>query len=443
MIALIRTSVSEKSILAFLILIGLIGGTLVFVTGYFGNSNVLMGLLLVPFSLFIEGNRRNNLIYAGIAVAFAALTAAYGLKIFYFFTLAFYFLWLTEFFYGKLNIVVLFLLVFMSPIFVQVITILGFPLRLLLSEYAGSILNAIGTDVRVEGNMMVLNDITFSVDEACMGLNMMATSMLMGVSVLIYRYRITKKFAGLFSTSAFFIVAFMLNMIANLIRIIALVYFKIPPEDPMHELTGIACLICYVIVPLYLISGWFVTKFATELRQRDHVPIKMNALLIVLPVVIILVGATFKRNYQVLAGAPYANVEVAEGRVEKLEDGITKISSGDWLIYVKTTPEFFTGEHTPLMCWKGSGYQFSGVTTVTIDGATIYKGTLKKDGDLLHTAWWYNNGQVNTISQLEWRTRMLKGEDKFCLVNVTSRDEERLIQVTRSILKKELMEIKD
>jgi hypothetical protein len=71
-----------------------------------------------------------------------------------------------------------------------------------------------------------------------------------------------------------------------------------------------------------------------------------------------------------------------------------------------------------------------------------YKGTLVRDGALLHTAWWYSNGRVNTISQLDWRMRMLKGEANFCLVNVTSEDEQTLIESINSMFTTDLLTIK-
>jgi exosortase N len=129
----------------------------------------------------------------------------------------------------------------------------------------------------------------------------------------------------------------------------------------------------------------------------------------------------------------HAEVQFGNVKPEKLKDGVSKISTDDLLIYVKTIPEFFTGEHTPLLCWRGSGYEFSGITTTTVNGVTIYKGTLVQKGKSLHTAWWYSNGAVQTISQLDWRLRMLKGEPDFCLVNVTAEDEKTLMESVTSM----------
>jgi hypothetical protein len=40
---------------------------------------------------------------------------------------------------------------------------------------------------------------------------------------------------------------------------------------------------------------------------------------------------------------------------------------------------------------------------------------------------------VETISQLDWRMRMLKGEPKFCLVNVTAEDEITLMNSIKAM----------
>src|ERR1041385_2141482 len=227
MILITKTRTSETTLFALLIVVGLIGGVLAFPLDYFSNSNVLIGLCLFPFTLFIEGARRNNLIYVTVAVTFALLASIYGVRIFYFFAVAFYFLWLIEFFVGRLNVLILFLVFLASPFFIQLVTILGFPLRLMLSEYAGSVLNLAGASVQVEGNLVMIGDVAFSIDEACMGLNMLSISMLMGVSVLVYRYRLSNKFLGLWSSTLFFGIVLVLNLFTNLTRIIALVYFRI------------------------------------------------------------------------------------------------------------------------------------------------------------------------------------------------------------------------
>lgn len=434
----------ENGLLVFLLLIGVVGGIFAFTFSYFSNTNVLIGLCLFPFTLLITGPKRNNFFYISLVALFAALAVTYQVRIFYFFSLAFYFLWLIELFVGRLNVLILFLIVFMSPFFIQVVTILGFPLRLMLSTLAGGLLNFVGVNVQVEGNMMMLDGATFSVDEACMGLNMLVISLLMGVFVLAYRYRFSNSTLNLYPTTIFFIVAFILNMVTNVIRIIVLVFFRIPPENSMHEFIGLLCLVVYVVIPLHFLSAWLVRKYGKGKSDCVPQPVLSRGnfvFITVICLVILFAGTTLEKNAHP-AGTTHADVHFGNVKVERLDDGISKISTDELLIYVKTIPEFFTGEHTPLMCWKGSGYEFSGIATTTVEGTTIYKGTLVKDGKSLHTAWWYSNGLVETISQLDWRMRMLKGQPHFCLVNVTAEDEQTLMTSIRSMFTTDPLTIK-
>ena len=425
----------EKVLPALLLLFGLAGGVFAFSPSYFFNSNVLIGLCLFPFSLLITGPKRNNFFFVSLVVLFAALAVVYSVRIFYFFALALYVLWIIELFAGKLNPLVLFLIVFMSPFYIQVVTILGFPLRLMLSDCAGMLLNFVGVQAQVQGNMVILNGAVFSVDEACMGLNMLAVSMLMGVFVLAFRYRVSGATLGSYASLLFFIVAFALNMVTNLMRIIVLVYFRIPPENVMHELTGILCLIAYVVVPLHFFSAWLVRKYGMPKSDRVSQPEfskRSIMLMVVLPLAVLFAGISIEGR-RPASGSGHASVYFDGAKPELLNDGITKIATNDLLIYVKVIPEFFTGEHTPLMCWKGSGYEFAGIEAATVASVNIYKGTLIKDGKTLHTAWWYSNGAIKTISQLDWRMRMLKGEAGFCLVNVTAEEEQTLLKAINAM----------
>lgn len=434
----------RKILLIGLILVGLVGGKFSFSLSYFSNLNVVIGVCLLPFTFFIIGEKRNNLFYATAMMLFGGLAMTYHIRISFFFALGFYFLWLIEFFIGRVSLLILFLLLFMSPFFIQVITILGFPIRLMLSSYAGALLNFAGVDVQVQGNMMLIDKMNFSVDEACMGLSMLIISLLMGVFVLAHRYRTSGTTLNLLPTIIFFSVAFLLNLIANLIRIVALVFFRIPSENPIHEAIGILCLIAYVVVPLHSLGKWIVYRYGQPTNNSPSA-LTLNLFktlsLIILPLTILYTGTSLKNNFH-SATAKHAEIKYSKGEAEQLKDGISKISTNELLIYVKTIPEFFTGEHTPLMCWKGSGYEFTGITATTVEGNTIYKGTLVKNNKSLYTAWWYSNGHVDTISQLDWRMRMLKGEPKFCLINVTAEDEQTLMSSIESMFASNELAIK-
>ncbi len=82
-----------------------------------------------------------------------------------------------------------------------------------------------------------------------------------------------------------------------------------------------------------------------------------------------------------------------------------------------------------------SGYTFGQVKSMLINDIEIYTGVLKKGSETLQTAWWYDNGQTQTVSQTEWRTAILKGEPNFNLVNITAADTATLYKNIKLILK--------
>jgi exosortase N len=439
-----RTGIRINEKLILIIALVLTGAVAAFPLNYVASTNFIIGLLLFPFAFFIQGETRINYLYGGLFVAFGILSFYYQLKIFYFFTLAFYILFTVEFLIGELNTVVLFLLVVMSPVFHHVVAILGFPIRIHLSQWAGSILQAIGRNVEVEGNMMLLDGFSFTVDEACMGLNMLAISMLIGVVVVLYCYRVHQARLTFIHLCFFFLTVFLLNIVANLFRILILVLFKILPENPLHELIGVAGLLMYVMIPLYFLCEQLIRR--RGIRSSATVPYhtesnQKKVIAIALGIGVMILGFTIQPN-RAEAKMVHANASFKDITPVLMDGGITKFYDGNLLIYVKTIPEFFSGEHTPLICWKGSGYTFKRVRETEVDGQSVYLGTLVKGNETLYSAWWYTNGTSATIDQLEWRSKMMKEGTAFCLVNVTATNETALSEQLQLIFKGNNLQIK-
>src|SRR5690606_10783473 len=140
-----------------------------------------------------------------------------------------------------------------------------------------------------------------------------------------------------------FLVAFALNLVTNVIRIVILVYFQIPPENPLHEFMGIVCLIVYVAVPLHFFSAWLVGEFGQPMRNTAlQFTRRRGRLFLLLPVSLFIVFSgtvVANRRHMVVPAHPevrYGNVEP-----ELLDGGVAKLLSEDLLIYVKVIPEFF------------------------------------------------------------------------------------------------------
>ncbi|MEJ1237258.1 exosortase N [Chryseolinea sp. T2] len=419
------------------ILTALSGGVFCFPASYVLHTNVIVGLLLLPFVTFIAANERRNNFWLLIGAAvFCAIALCYNMRLAYFFTLSFIILWVIEYCIGRSNALATFLLVFMSPVFDQAATILGFPIRLKLSAMAGSILRMLGIDAIVEGNSIILDKIAFTVDDACMGLNMLALSMLIGTFLLSYQYRSVGKTLKPLQLVIYFAAALILNLVTNLCRIVVLVVLGVPPEAASHEIIGLMCFVCYTVIPLYFISGWIVKRGQQILRSEvDHIALSTTQK--IFSVIVVLLVASIG----VIIASRRANIDhrntinsAAPGTQMSRAMDVKKIFTNNLLVYVKPIPEWFTSEHTPLYCWKGSGYVINKIREVDIAGRRIYIGRLVKSDHVLFTAWWYSNGKTQTISQFTWRSEMLTGAAEYYLINVTASSEQTLIRDVEQML---------
>lgn len=417
-----------------------IGGCFAFPWQFISRPNILIGFVLFPVTLFCNKEQRINRIYLFFMILFAIVSLQYHVRVFYFFTLAFFTLFLIELWLGRINALILFLIMFMSPFFKQIAVIMGFPIRLQLSAWAGQLLHFTGLDVQVDGNMMLVNGAHFTVDEACMGLNMLVFSMLTGVVALIHQYRTHRLQLPFGQLTFFFLVVLLLEVASNLLRILLLVIFKISPENPMHEIVGLLCFLFYVVAPIFFISQWFVRLAGKPLEngtRKIQMPRIFKIAILATALAILMLGVHVQHGKEIPTTV-HANIKLPGFQESKMEDGITKLYNESALLYIKPIPEFFTGEHTPLMCWRGSGFEFEGIRKMNLHNSDLYIGKLVKPDDSLFIAWWYSNGEIQTINQWDWRMRMLQGE-KFCLVSITTMNEEELYtQLNQILLHKQL-----
>jgi len=235
----------------------------------------------------------------------------------------------------------------------------------------------------------------------------------------------------------------LLNVVCNLCRIILLVLFKIPPGNIFHDLTGLICLFVYVILPLIWLSGRYLKRAVkVEKHPRQHQLTRFAPYQLRYPVihvffaVALLIIAFSLKSMDKLNANTIVNTMLPSYNKTVLESGVIKFEKPGSLVYLKSTA-FYGPEHSPMICWRGSGYEFKTIRKQVIAGHEVYAGTLSKGNDTIYTAWWFENGNLKTISQLQWRWTAAKGAPPFCLVNVNATSESGLIKAI-----KELPEIK-
>ena len=382
------------------------------------SINFLLGLTALLVITEIDVTKKIHLRYGWLAMALAAVAYILPLKTVLYFSLVFAIFFLIESYWGKLTMLPLLVVALMSPFFQYVSDIFSFDIRLKLTDWAGLILKLFDNKFQVEGNIITRGEQVFAVDYVCIGLNMMATSLLIAILIIgVYQKRIGKRLP-FFGVIIYLTIVFVLAILSNLIRIICLVQFNIPPRSIFHEIAGLACLSLYVIIPTIFIGTQLIRKWGSEAIPNPIPGIIINKYklyfshLIVLSMITISAFRVSHRDFQTrVRSAPVASVPGYNS--ERIDADVVKLENTSALIYLKFIPDFINPDHNPMICWKGSGYNLQEVKKDQMYGVEIYSAVLKNKKDTLFTSWWYENGAQRTISQMKWRWDVMKGF--FCL----------------------------
>ncbi|MFD2522378.1 exosortase N [Emticicia soli] len=178
-------------------------------------------------------------------------------------------LFCVESLFGKISELAFISLLLMSPLFRYISETFTFPIRIWLSEISGHLLTRLHFPVEVKGNLILLNGDDFLVDAACTGLQMLGVSFLLTVFLLAYYQAVFQKKIGFGWQLASLAITFLLNIVSNLCRILLLIIFKIPPENFLHDLMGICCLLAYVWLPMAWLIKQITPKQKAALIKAD------------------------------------------------------------------------------------------------------------------------------------------------------------------------------
>ncbi|HMI01014.1 MAG TPA: exosortase N [Pedobacter sp.] len=421
MIALsLKRSLTPHLAAAFMLIYS--GLLICFLKGFFHwNINLYAGLLLAPFICRVERGTF-SVRYLLPAIATICLGILLPVKSVFFLALLFSALLLMENSIGKLSPAFLFLLLLISPVFKSFLGMVDFPVRLWLTGRVAGLLDANGVAAIAAGNQIQMGNYDFSVDPACAGLHMLIISLVICLFLLTQRQQARQ--AGFFLTSIAVLIAIGLNIISNFFRILLLVMFKIMPGTLLHDVVGIACLLIYVILPLFFVIKWLMTYFGQPVAAKASAPRFPPAFSIRYPALQIVAAAflIFIASKMVTADALVSsgkNIQISGFRKTRLETGILKLERKTALIYLKPAAFYIPG-HDPKLCWAGSGYIFKNIKSETLAGYEVYTAILQKGKDKIHAAWWFDNGTLKTVNQMTWRWQAAKSGDNFYLVNVNA-----------------------
>ncbi|NLR58584.1 exosortase N [Chitinophaga polysaccharea] len=409
--------------------------------GYFEwrSPFFLLCVLTMMLVLQVDASRKGSTRWGWIALVFGLLSwqmPVFTLRYATLLTAAFF---VVEYFYGRLSFLVALTAILASPAIDNITGVFTFPIRLWLSGMAGHLLHLVNPAITTSGNLILVGDSEFSVDTACMGLQMLLTSLLCGVALIaLYQRKLQRVLSPvlLLLVLAFIVV---LNVVANLFRIILLVHLVLPPGTAAHEMGGIVTLLIYVVLPLLFLLPRLIKRLGKARVQGPPAPVPYGygmglQLLLAAGIIGIHCWAPSK------AAARAMPVKRLPGYTYTvLPDNVVKATNAEALLYVKPVKGFYFTDHQPMICWKGSGFEFHKVKEASIGGNKIFIAELKKDSSTLYTAWWYESGAHATNSQLEWRWDAGINGNDYALVNVTVEKQFLLVPTVTNLLNAHLI----
>ena len=320
-------------------------------------------------------------------------------------------------------------LLLLSPGLRYGLAVFGFPIRLQLSAWAGTVLRWVGMNVAVQGNVLIRDGLEMAVDPACMGLQMTGVSLLVALFLLIWLEKQRQCLVPVGWVLTYGLAAFGLTIVCNLFRIVLLVAFGAMPGTVSHEVIGLVCVVTYAWVPAWVLAKMLIRyagRAVPDAGQEASRRFSPKSIVWGVGVIGLGVGlmAFASRPTEAIARVDASvwqtiGVVKADYTQKQLANGTWQLTAPNTLIYLKPQPDWFSSDHSPMVCWRGSGYDLQHIRETTLNGHPAYRAELVRNGQIWQTAWWFTNGRITTISQLTLRGQMLRGETGFALVNVT------------------------
>ena len=404
------------------------------------NFEAIIGIMCFPFVLSFKKQAKYPIKWALISIAFIILYCFTGVMTANYFALGFLIFFLLENTFGGINWPSIALLFIVSPFFNYIIQVFSFPLRIQLTKWAVAVLKIIHPKLEAHGNVIQNGEISFSVDPECMGLNLIIFSLAVGLVLLVHFQKPTTVALNFWKTTLFILLLLFLTNLGNFFRIVTITLFQSKPGTLSHEVIGLFCLIVYTLIPIY-----FATKIYFAKKQKgDQTPLQQNpiskqTIFIYLPIIIsvFILNFTGPKGNHSKVDDKYQSIQLKGFEKSVASTNIIKLENDSVLIYIKPPVGFFGADHSPKICWSGSGYKLKNQKETQLEQYLIQTSELiDKEDNILYTAWWFDNGSDKTGLQLEWRTKSLNGAAPFRLINVTTANPQQTLKTAKTLLSK-------
>jgi exosortase N len=376
------------------------------------------------------------------AILLFALFYFLGFSTFYYFGFWMAILFVINAYFGTVNVAFVFLLAINSPIFTYALKVFGLPIRLWISKTAASIIARFGNHISVDGINVILDGRWFGVEASCTGLNMLVTALALSLALIrIFTDKYQKKdgfslYVVCISFSMFFVI------VSNLIRVILLILFNIKEDSFLHELIGLMTFGFYCMLPMIFLTKYTIIHWSSSVSDESnqiscniepHYTDGLHAQLKKGLMVLLIFAATSQFGNKKYNNVSFQSTYLDDWCKEEINQSTVKYFIDEALIYIKAPASPFSPDHNPSICWKGSGYHLKQENILNNSGQKYYYAKLVKENEVLHTAWWYSDGEVHIIDNVSWRIKMLRDGKNFDLINVTSTTRDNLDQLVKKV----------
>jgi exosortase N len=423
------------------------------------NTTLFLGIAVLP-RLFLASEKKAewSVLWLTPFWVLTLLTTSYTLM---YFAIIASLIWSYSRYIGKVSTLPVLLLMTISPVFSYVTDVFSFDLRLKLTAFSVEILKRIAPNTekidpsvneakldtfQALGNIIRLPDgEEWLIDSACMGLSMLGVGLILTYFFIGFFSKKQEKLPTNRGIALFITAALFLNLLSNLTRILAVVLLKIAPATVGHEIIGLLSFLMYGVIPMYFFIKMNRTSsffFKENIKNAAFSITSTNATLrsLILPIglfVCLIIRAVFFEFYKKTeTNLVLSDTLTANFTVSNLPNGVTQLRNDSTLIYLKNLPHGFTTEHSPMICWQGSGYDFQKIERTTIGNTSVYMGVLHRDTDQIHAIWWFESDNFATSDQIAWRYRAFTEGSHFRLVNVNAASKEEAVEAAKQWLKK-------
>ena len=173
---------------------------------------------------------------------------------------------------------------------------------------------------------------------------------------------------------------------------LALVHFKIVPHTVGHDVVGLLALVVYGLVPMFFLIrktthyDWFFSR-TTDCQIRSHPQRIWQSVVRGIFIILLAKGLFLIIKKPNATTTEPTQMTLIGFQKTILPNGICQFSNDSFLIYVKPLNSFYTTEHSPMICWRGSGFVFKQIEKKRIGKADVYTGILAKGDSTIHAAW--------------------------------------------------------